>query len=67
MIQSLLYQAGLRLFFCDLFGCETDVIIRADLLPDIGAYNAVEQVVVICEMDPKFGTWGLIGEWPALS
>lgn len=44
---SLLDQAGLRLFLCDLFGCETDVVIREDLSPDFKARIAAEQVVVI--------------------
>ena len=44
---SLLDQAGLRLFSCDLLGCETDVVIRQDLRPDFRARISVDEVVVL--------------------
>ncbi len=30
---SLIDHASLRVFLCDIFGCETDVVIREDLRP----------------------------------
>lgn len=44
---SLLDQAGLRLFLCDLFGCETDVVIREDLGSDFRARIAAEEIAVL--------------------
>lgn len=44
---SLLDQAGLRLFLCDLLGCETDVVIREDLRPDFRARISMDEVVVL--------------------
>ena len=44
---SLLDQAGLRLFLCDLLGYETDVVIREDLRPDFRARISADEVVVL--------------------
>ncbi len=44
---SLLDQAGLRLFLCDLLGRETDVVVRQDLRPDFKTRISADEVVVI--------------------
>ena len=43
---SLIDLSGLRLYFCDLFGRETDVLIRQDLPPEFRGRLAGEEFAV---------------------
>src|SRR5512143_975422 len=44
---SLIDQAGLRLLLCDLFGRETDVVVRKDLQPKFCDRIAGDEVTVL--------------------
>ena len=43
---SLIDLSGLRLYFCDLFGRETDVLIRQDLRPEFRGRLAGDEFAV---------------------